>query len=85
MINIWSFFFERYVGWGRNIVETGPGEIRTGIICLSSQPACCWRKLWEEKEPQAAEALNSIADIHSQQDPTFSSAIKYTRLTTQWN
>jgi len=72
---------ESVFGWGRNIVETGLGEIRTGIICLGSQPACCGRKLWEEKEPQAAEALNSIADIHSQQDPAFSSAIKYTRLT----
>ncbi|KPA15380.1 Rhodopirellula transposase family protein [Candidatus Magnetomorum sp. HK-1] len=72
---------ESIFGWGRQIVETGLGEIRTGIICLGSQSACSGRKFWEEKEPKAAEALIAIAESNSQQDPTFSSTIAYTRLT----
>ena len=48
---------ENIFGWGRNAVETGLGEVQTGIICLFSQAACSGRKLWEENEPEAAEVL----------------------------
>ncbi len=68
-------------GWSKYTVATGLGEIRTGIICLGAQPAYCGRIPWEKKEPEIAEELRRIADIHSQQDPTFKSTITYTRLT----
>lgn len=72
---------ETVFGWNRNMTETGLGEKRTGIICAGSQSAKSGRIIWEEREPEAAEALRKLAEEHSQQDPTFQSTIAYTRLT----
>lgn len=72
---------ETVFGWNRNAVETGLGEKRTGIVCIGAQSAVSCRTLWEKREPEAAGVLRSLADEHSQQDPTFRSAIAYTRLT----
>ncbi|MCP4352462.1 MAG: ISAzo13 family transposase [Desulfobacterales bacterium] len=72
---------ETVFGWNRNMTETGLGEKRTGIICVGAQSADSGRILWEEREPEAAEALRKLAEEHSQQDPTFRSTIAYTRLT----
>jgi hypothetical protein len=38
-------------------------------------------KLWEERQPEAAEALRQLAEEYAQQDPTFRTSIGYTRLT----
>ena len=38
-------------------------------------------KLWEEKHPEVAQALWALAELHSQQDPTFRTLLSYTRLT----
>lgn len=38
-------------------------------------------KLWEEKYPEVAQALWTLAELHSQQDPTFRTLLSYTRLT----
>jgi hypothetical protein len=38
-------------------------------------------KLWEEKHPEVAQALWALAELHSQQDPTFRTSLSYTRLT----
>lgn len=72
---------ETIFGWNRNMIETGLGEKRTGIVCLGAQSARSGRILWEEREPEAAEALRKVAEEHSQQDPTFRSTVAYTRLT----
>ena len=72
---------ESTFGWSRCAIETGLGERRTGIVCLGAQAANSGRALWEETEPEAAEALRQLAEAHSQQDPTFKSTIAYTRLT----
>jgi hypothetical protein len=72
---------ERTFGWGRENVETGLAEKLTGIICIGSQPFYCGDKCWEEKQPEAAEALRQLAEYHVQQDPTFRKTIGYTRLT----
>lgn len=72
---------ESTFGWSRQAIETGLGEKRTGIVCRGAQSANSGRLRWEEKEPEAAEALRELAEAHSQQDPTFKSAIAYTRLT----
>jgi hypothetical protein len=72
---------ETIFGWGRESVEAGLGEKRTGIVCLGARATKSGNKCWEEKQPQAAEALRKLAESHAQQDPTFHSLMAYTRLT----
>jgi hypothetical protein len=74
---------ERVFGWGRATVEVGLGEHRSGIVCGGAQSAFSGSKRWEEKYPEAADALEQIAAAHAQQDPTFKTTIAYTRLTAQ--
>jgi hypothetical protein len=72
---------ETLLGWSREAVEVGLAEQRTGILCLGAQSAFSGRKRWEEKAPEAAEALRQLAEAHAQQDPTFRTTLAYTRLT----
>jgi len=72
---------ERIFGWGRHTVQLGLHERRTGLICLGAQAAFCGSRLWEEQYPQVAQALWALVEGHSQQDPTFRTALSYTRLT----
>jgi hypothetical protein len=74
---------ETLFGWGRQTVALGLAERRTGILCLGAQAAYSGRKRWEERQPQAAEALRLLAETHAQQDPTFRTSLAYTRLTAQ--
>ncbi len=72
---------EKVFGWGRETIQLGLHEKRTGIICVGAQSCCSGNSLWEEKHPEAAQALWALAESHSQQDPTFRTALSYTRLT----
>jgi hypothetical protein len=72
---------EKIFGWCRHSVDVGLNELRTGIKCLGMQSAFGGDKLWEEKQPEVAEALWKLAQEHSQQDPTFRTTLSYTRLT----
>jgi hypothetical protein len=72
---------ERVFGWGRVNVEVGLAEKRTGIVCIGAQSAKSGQKRWEEKHPEVAAALQQLAEVHAQQDPTFQTTIAYTRLT----
>jgi hypothetical protein len=72
---------ETIFGWGRQTVEVGLAERRTGITCLGAQAAFSGRKPWEDTQPEAAEALGRLAEAHAQQDPTFRTTLAYTRLT----
>lgn len=74
---------ERVFGWGRANVEVGLAEHRSGIICVGAQAGYSGNQRWEEKQPEVAAALRELAEAHAQQDPTFDSAIAYTRLTAQ--
>ena len=74
---------ETVFGWGRHNVEVGLAEKRTGIECLSLHAAFSGRSRWEEKYPEAAQALVALALAHSQPDPTFRTTVSYTRLTAQ--
>jgi hypothetical protein len=74
---------EAVFGWGRQPVARGLAERRSGIICLGAQSAFSGRKRWEEQQPQAAQALRSLAEAHAQQDPTFRTCLTSTRLTAQ--
>lgn len=67
--------------WGRNNVELGLAEKRTGITCIGAQAAFGGNKSWEERYPEAAANLRVIASAHAQQDPSFLTTIAYTRLT----
>ena len=59
---------ERIFGWGRDTVQLGLNEQRTGVICQGAQAACSGDKLWEENHPEVAQALWALAELHSQQD-----------------
>ena len=62
---------ETVFGWGRETVEVGLAEKRTGLICFGAQSGYCGRQRWEERQPGAAAALRQLAEAHAQQDPTF--------------
>lgn len=72
---------ETRLGWGREAVKLGLAEKRSGRLCVGAQTARCGNKRWEQKHPEAAQALWRLAQAHSQQDPTFRTRIAYTRLT----
>ncbi len=74
---------ESRFGWGRESVELGLAEQRTGIICIGAQSGYSGAKRWEDKYPAAAATLQVIAEAQSQQEGTFQSSIAYTRLTTK--
>ena len=68
-------------GWGRDSIKLGLEEKRSGLVCMGGQSAWCGNKRWEQKHPDAAQALWLLAESHAQQDPTFKSTIAFTRLT----
>jgi hypothetical protein len=72
---------ETVFGWGRENVRVGLTEKRTGMTCVGAQSFYGGAKLWEERQPEAAETLRQLAEAHAQQDPTFRTSIGYTRLT----
>lgn len=74
---------ERVFGWGRHNVELGLAERRTGIECIGAQSGYSGAKLWEEKHPKVAVALQQLAEAEAQQESTFQTTIAYTRLTAQ--
>jgi hypothetical protein len=50
-------------GWSREAATLGLHEQRTGIVCLNVHSAVCGDKLWEEMQPQAAQALWKLAEV----------------------
>lgn len=74
---------ERVFGWGRQTVALGLAEKRTGLVCAGAQSGFGGNWRWEERYPEAAARLVELAEAHSQQDPSFSTTIAYTRLTAE--
>jgi hypothetical protein len=72
---------ESIFGWGRNTVQLGLEEKRSGLTCAGAQTGFSGNCRWEERYPEAASALKHLAESHAQQDPTFTTSIAYTRLT----
>jgi hypothetical protein len=72
---------ESIFGWGRQTVALGLAEKRSGLVCVGAQSGFGGTRKWEERYPEAAATLVSIAEAHSQQDPSFTTSIAYTRLT----
>jgi transposase len=71
---------ERVFGWGRAAVETGLGELRTGIRCVDDCSSRGRRKL-EAQHPQLAEEIRTLVEPHCQADPKFQTTFAYTRIT----
>ena len=71
---------ERRFGWGRETVEKGLHESRTGMRCLEAF-AARGRQRSEDKDPQLAADIRAIVEPHSYADPELQSARRYTNLT----
>src|SRR2546425_10063131 len=71
---------EAVFGWSRRTVLLGLHELRTGITCVDNT-AARGNRTTEEKWPQLAEDMRSLAEPHRQVDPKFQSPFWYTRMT----
>lgn len=71
---------ERVFGWGREAVQTGLGELRTGIRCLDHFSARGRHKT-EEQQPALVQQIQAIVDPQSQADPKFQTPLAFTRVT----
>src|SRR5512144_2067511 len=70
---------ERRFGWGRDTVEKGLHELRSGMRCRENF-AAKGRQRSEEKEPQLAADIRMIVEPHSYADPELKSARRYSNL-----
>jgi hypothetical protein len=70
---------ERRFGWGRDTVEKGLHELRSGMRCRENF-AAKGRKRSEEKDPQLAADIRAIVEPHAYADPELKSARRYTNL-----
>ena len=66
-------------GWGRETVEKGLHETRTGIQCLENFTARRRRRS-EEKNPQLAADIRAIVEPQPQADPELKSSRRYMNL-----
>ncbi len=71
---------ERRFGWGRETVEKGLRETRSGVRCLENF-AARGRLRSEEKDPQLAADIRVIVEPHTYADPELKSPRRYTNLT----
>lgn len=71
---------ERTFGWGRDAVETGLHELRTGIRCFDNFSGRGRHKT-EEQQPGLVEQIHAIVEPKSQADPKFQTPLAFTRIT----
>lgn len=71
---------ERVFGWGRDAVNTGLNELRTGIRCVDNVHAR-GRKKTEDKHPQIPEQIHALVELDTQADPKFQTPLAFTRVT----
>ena len=71
---------EHVFGWGRDAVNTGLNELRTGIRCLENYSTRGRRKS-EEKSPELVQEIQTLVEPESQADPKFQTPLAYTRIT----
>ena len=70
---------ERRFGWGRETVEKGLHERRTGLRCLEDFVARGKRRV-EDKDQRLAADIRAICEPHSYADPSLKSSRRYTNL-----
>jgi hypothetical protein len=71
---------ETTFGWGRDAVETGLNELRSGIRCLDAYELR-GRKTTEDQYPELEHHIRRLVDPHAQADPKFQTPFAYTRIT----
>jgi hypothetical protein len=70
---------ERRFGWGRDTVEKGLHELRSGLRCRENF-AAKGRKRSEDKDRQLAADIRTLVEPHTYADPELKSARRYTNL-----
>jgi hypothetical protein len=68
------------LGWGRDAVNTGLNELRTGIRCVENY-STRGRHRSEEKSPELVQEIHALVEPRSQADPKFQTPLAYTRIT----
>ncbi len=71
---------ESAFGWGRDAVETGLNELRSGIRCVEDFGSR-GRKTTEAVHPELEGHVRRLVDPHAQADPKFQTAFAFTRVT----
>jgi uncharacterized membrane protein YccC len=71
---------EQVFGWGRDAVNTGLNELRTGIRCLENFSARGRHKT-EEQAPELVAQIHALVEPLTQADPKFQTPLAYTRMT----
>lgn len=71
---------EGVFGWGRDAVNTGLNELRSGIRCVENYSTRGRRKS-EEKIPELVQEIHALVEPESQADPKFQTPLAYTRIT----
>lgn len=71
---------EQVFGWGRDAVNTGLNELRTGIRCVEDFSARGRRKT-EEEVPELVPQIHALVEPLTQADPKFQTPLAYTRMT----
>ena len=71
---------EHVFGWGRDAVNTGLNELRTGIRCVENYTTRGRRKS-EEKSPELVQEIHALVESKAQADPKFQTPLAYTRIT----
>jgi hypothetical protein len=71
---------EGVFGWGREAVNKGLNELRTGIRCVDNVKARGRHKS-EERFPDLVQQIHAIVEPASQADPKFQTPLAYTRIT----
>ena len=67
-------------GWGRDAVNTGLNELRTGIRCVENY-STRGRPKSEAKSPELVPAIHALVEPKTQADPKFQTPLAYTRIT----
>jgi hypothetical protein len=70
---------ERRFGWGRDTVEKGLQELKSGLRCLENF-AARGRRCSEEKDPHLAADIRAIVEPHAYADPELKSSRRYSNL-----
>ena len=71
---------EAVFGWGRDAVNTGLNELRTGIRCMDGF-SVRGRHRTEEQQPELASMIHALVEPESQADPKLQTPLAYTRIT----
>jgi Rhodopirellula transposase DDE domain len=71
---------EEVFGWGRDAVNTGLNELRTGIRCMDGFSAR-GRPQTEEQQPELVSVIHALVEPESQADPKFQTPLAFTRIT----